>query len=124
MQLPSTSRLVQAPLAPLEKTLNELPSAAVMMLLNSHPPAVFWTSLLYFAIFGRKKTSLATKMLGRLMLVLPLSRPGLYRSVVASWLTLPDELSSSTLPIEWLHVYAAWKVEKLPVCARNSACRE
>src|SRR6185437_12053417 len=102
--LPGPYSLVQAPLAPEEKTVNELPWAAVKMLLSCQPPSVFRASRLWLDSFGRNRTSFATKILGRLMLVFPLSSPGLNISVIACWFTVPDELSNSTLPMEWLQV--------------------
>ena len=67
-------------LAPFVNGVNEVPFSRVTMLFSSHPPNDLLHEHDWLASFGRKYTSLATKMFGRLMLVFPLSMPGIAQS--------------------------------------------
>src|SRR5215813_1547542 len=73
----------------------ELPFSAVKMVLNSHPPAVFFKNALLCSSFGRKNTSLRTKIFGRLIVAFPRSAARFWMSVKLPWLAPPLAASSS-----------------------------
>src|SRR5579871_1928597 len=82
------------------------PDVAVRIVATCHPPATAFSAAFDPLNSGRGTITLATKMCGLLICVLPLSREGLV-AVVRVWkLGVPLDSSCGTFPIECEKVYA------------------
>src|SRR6476661_8812583 len=85
---------------PLWKIVVDGPDSAVKMLLICQPPAVSLTRALLPFSSGKGTMTLPTKIWGRLICVLPLSKLGLKPLVRVCEPTEPLASSNGTLPIE------------------------
>src|SRR5215469_6447894 len=94
------TRLPFASLSPGVKIVVDGPDVAVMIVATCHPPATALRTAFEPFSSGKGRTTLAVKMCGRLICVLPLSRLG-FVAVVRVWkLGVPFDSSCGTVPME------------------------